>query len=374
MTINQHALSRSLAMPGLVGLLALVGCTGSADPVARAEAQVSASERAVGEADAAFTAASEQFCQASEDYIGALDRYGDVLHSTTPTVGDVRTAGADLAEPEQGAISAADGAVEAHEESIAAQDDLADAQAALLSARSPSQEPVATQTPGPSPSPLAPRASVERVERAQSDFDAAQSSISDDTDLRDASERFNSAVVALELAWLGLLADTGCLTNEQAEQADAAVRAYTTALQQDLTIAGFYVGAVDGIYGPLTVEAVEALQQSAGLPVTGTVDKATAEALESSLDAVGDDATQETIASTAAAQQTLALAGYWDGPVDGEWTPELTESLKTLQMDLGIPPTGEVDAATISALNAALAELAGENVGASPAPTPTTDP
>ena len=60
----------------------------------------------------------------------------------------------------------------------------------------------------------------------------------------------------------------------------AAVSAYTTALQQDLTDAGHYAGAIDGVYGPQTVAAVEDLQEANGLPVTGTVDKATAEALQ----------------------------------------------------------------------------------------------
>ena len=55
-------------------------------------------------------------------------------------------------------------------------------------------------------------------------------------------------------------------------------------------------------------------------------------------------------------QQTLKLAGFWDGPVDGEWTPELTEALKEFQTELGVKPTGAVDAATIAALEKAIAE------------------
>ena len=42
-------------------------------------------------------------------------------------------------------------------------------------------------------------------------------------------------------------------------------------------------GSIDGIYGPVTVAAVEELQSANGLPVTGTVDKATAEALNAEL-------------------------------------------------------------------------------------------
>ena len=86
---------------------------------------------------------------------------------------------------------------------------------------------------------------------------AAQKGITDDTPLAQASQQFNAAVVALEMAWLRLFADAGCLTDEQQVQAEAAVRAYTTTLQTSLRDAGYYDGEVDGIYGPATVEAVE---------------------------------------------------------------------------------------------------------------------
>ena len=173
---------------------------------------------------------------------------------------------------------------------------------------------------------------------------------------RKASQQFNAAAVALEMSWLRLFADAGCLTDEQAVQAEAAVRDYTTTLQQSLLDAGYYDGEVDGVYGPATVDAIEALQQAHGLPSTGTVDKATAAALQSDLAAKGGAIAQEAVASTAAVQQTLKLAGFWDGPVDGEWTPELTKALKDFQTELGVKPTGTVDAATVAALEKAIAK------------------
>ena len=113
------------------------------------------------------------------------------------------------------------------------------------------------------------------------------------------------------------------------------------------------------MYGPATVDAIEALQEAHGLPTTGTVDKATAAALQSDLAAKGGAIAQEAVASTAAVQQTLKLAGFWDGPVDGEWTPELTEALKDFQTELGVEPTGTVDAATVAALEKAIADGGG---------------
>ena len=54
----------------------------------------------------------------------------------------------------------------------------------------------------------------------------------------------------------------------------------------------------------------------------------------------------------------LKLTGNYTGPIDGKWTPELTDALKQFQTDAGLPPTGAVDAATLAALEQALAEIA----------------
>ena len=95
------------------------------------------------------------------------------------------------------------------------------------------------------------------------------------------------------------------------------------------------------------------------------MDKATAAALESDLAEKGGVAAEQAVASTAAVQQTLSLAGFWDGPVDGEWTPALTEALESFQAELGVEPTGTVDAATVAALEQAIADAA-EEPSASP--------
>lgn len=358
--------------------LAAVGLTGcgSVSDLDRAEAKVDAKEEALADAQDAFTDASGAFCASSSDYLDALDRYGDVLHDTAPTVGDVRVAGADLAEPRDDAFDDAETAVDAHQDVADAQRELADAQAELaaLQAAGPSGTP-APVTPAPSTTaaPLAPTATVDRVEQAEADFEAAQEGVTDATPLAEASEHFNSAVVALEFAWLRLFAETGCLSDEQQVQAEAAVSAYTYALQQDLATAGYYTGTVDGISGPMTVQAIEDLQAANGLPVTGTVDKATAAALQAELVAAGGAAAQDSLASTAAVQQTLKLVGFWDGPVDGVWSDALTEAVQAFQVELGVEPTGAVDAATIAAFEQAIAELTAPDAP-SETPAPTEEP
>ena len=367
---------RAIVIVGIAAVaLALSGCTSETSAVDRAEAQVSLKENAVQTAQDDLAAASEAFCQSTETYVLALDRYGDVLNATAVTVGDVRVAGEDLAEPSDDAFDAAEAASQAQQALVDAEQELVEAQTALQVAQAgPSGAPVETPSAESTVAPLASAASVERVEQAEREFTAALEAVTDQTTLTEASEQFNSAAVALEFAWLRLFADAGCIPEEQQAQAASAVIAYTTAVQQALADAGYYQGAVDGVYGPETVAAVEALQEANGLPVTGTIDKATADALQAQLETVAGADAQGTVAATAAVQQTLTLVGFWDGPVDGVWTPELTEALIELQIELGVEPTGTVDAATVTAFQEAIASLQQPASSPTSTPTPTDEP
>jgi murein L,D-transpeptidase YcbB/YkuD len=354
-------------------LVALSGC--SSDPqesaVAVAQAKVTSAEKALADAEATATETDAVFCAASSTYITALDRYGDVLNQTAPTVGDVKDAGTDLTKPRTETVNAGEAAVAARDAVTTAEQDLADAQATLAAAEAAAageEPPEAQPSEEPSKAPSEPPATVARVQQAEADFATAQAGITDKTPVVQAAEQFNAAAVALEMAWLQLFADVGCLTDVQEEQAVDVVRQYTTALQKDLSEAGYFEGEVDGVYGPETVDAVQALQKASGLPQTGTMDKATDAALRAELEAAGGAAAQEAMASTAAVQQTLKLAGYWDGPVDGQWSDELTDALEEFQTDLGVKPTGTVDSATITAFNEALA-----TAQATPSPTPTPE-
>ena len=374
----------ALALTGIL-LLALTGCSGDTQDASlkKAQATVTAKEKDLTEAEAAAKAAETGFCTASTTYVTAIDRYGDVLNATAPTVGDVRSAGQELAAPRQTALDGAEAAVKAHQQVLAAEQELASAKTALEVAQAQAQGNTAT-TPAPAktsstttPAPLVPTATTNRVKQADTDFQTAIAGITPETPLVQAAQRFNAAAVALEMSWLALFADAGCLTDPQKEQAQAAVHDYTAALQGSLGEAGYYKGEVDGVYGPATVEAVEALQKAHGLPVTGTVDKATAAALQADLQAKGGAAAQTAVASTAAVQQTLKLAGFWDGPVDGNWTPALTDALKAFQTKLGVPVTGTVDAATVAALQEAIAEAKSPSTSStapasSPPPTGTS--
>ena len=374
--ISGPGIRRSAIALVAVATLALAGCSQDVEvsPLELAKQDVAAKEKAVTEAEAAFTTASADFCSVSADYVSAVDVYADVITDTAPTVADVKNAGADLIAPRDDAMTGAQAAVDAQDALVAAKQDLIDAQVALAAIEAgPSGTPSPVDTTKPSATPLAPAASVERVQQAEADFAAAERGIDDNTPLRGASEPFHSAAVALELSWMKLFADTGCATDEQIKRVSEAVTAYSKALQQDLADAGYYTGQVDGIYGPLTVKAVEDLQTAYELPVTGTVDRATALALQAELAKQGLAAAGDALTSTTAVQTTLKLLGLWDGPVDGVWTDELTEAVKELQTKLGVEPTGVIDAETVAAFEEALAKLQ-ELVSPSPTPSPTASP
>jgi uncharacterized surface protein with fasciclin (FAS1) repeats len=173
----------------------------------------------------------------------------------------------------------------------------------------------------------------------------------------DAGVQVTSAAYALQVAWVQLFSDAGCI--EEEAEATEWVSSYVSALQTDLATIGLYSGKIDGIYGPRTIEAVERLQEEAGLEVTGLPDPATQRALAERLG-------QQESAQVAALQGILTATGHYSGPVDGVWSDAVEEALKALQIELGVPATGVIDAATMRAFEAALAAA-----GNPPAPEPT---
>ncbi|HEY6628279.1 MAG TPA: peptidoglycan-binding domain-containing protein, partial [Acidimicrobiia bacterium] len=249
-------------------------------------------------------AAQAQFCSDVEQYVSAIGSYGGLFEDVDLTVGDVKNAADELAPGR-----------EAVEESAAT-----------------FQEAVtADTTPGLTVEIIQPE-SIDAVKDAEAAF-AAASDIADNTTVVEAGVNFTSAAYGLEVAWVRLFADAGCIEDEA--QASQWVSDYVTALQTDLQAAGLYEGDIDGIYGPQTIAAVEQLQKDAGLPVTGLVDPATQAALAAALG-------QRQSAEIGALQGILISTGYYDGVVDGIWSREVEDALKALQTDLGVPATGVV--------------------------------
>ena len=325
--------------------------------MAAAEARVQTAQTNLNTAKGELSSAQERFCGETKTYVAALDRYGRTFTDDAATVGDVKTFGDDLLAPRDSVTSAATAIRDSQAKLAGAEKELADAQTELANAKATasSQSTTSTTPPTTTSTTLVAPATIDRVKQAENDFTSTVQGMPDSTPLVQATVEVNSAAFALEIAWLKLLADAGCLTDEQHEKAVEQVTAYTAALQAQLKTAGYYTGEVDGIYGPLTVDAVQKLQTEADLPTTGVVDKATALALDKKL-ASTSPSTPQPQSQTAAVQTVLKLTGYWAGPVDGIWTDTLTDALMDFQTALGVEPTGVVDAATMAAWQQALAE------------------
>jgi peptidoglycan hydrolase-like protein with peptidoglycan-binding domain len=331
------------------------------DPVAAAQARVAAAESGVKSAQESLTAAGAQACSDATNYVEILDRYGKLFTDDAATVGDVNTAGDDLVAPRD-AVKASAAAIEPARDAVAAaQQELVDAQAALADEIAiASSLPTSTTTPeSTTTTTLVPAASVDRVEQAEKDLAKVSAGITEVTPLAEATAEYNSAAFALQIAWMQLLSDGGCLSDEQQANAVAQVTAYTANLQTQLQQVGLYAGEIDGIYGPETLAAVKQLQKDSGLRETGYVDQATSAALDTKLAAVGQQAANAELTNTATVQTVLTLTGFWTGPIDGVWTDELTAALQAFQTKLGVEPTGEVDAATLAAFQQALAAVTG---------------
>jgi len=152
------------------------------------------------------------------------------------------------------------------------------------------------------------------------------------------------------VAWVRLFLDARCLDGDAQAEAEAQqwVSDYVSAIQTDLRTVGYYDGEIDGIYGAMTIDAVERFQADNGLPVTGLVDPPTKGALQVALG-------ERTSAQVGALQAIMIATGHYTGPVDDIWSPTVESAPVELQEDLGVPATGVIDAATLRALEDALA-------------------
>ena len=141
-------------------------------------------------------------------------------------------------------------------------------------------------------------------------------------------------------------------------------------LQQALLDAGVTVrGGADGIFGPATAEALKSFQTSQGLPATGVVDQATAEALAdpkapSSPTTGSSDGFAvygERGSRVVDLQKALLNAGIsFAGGADGAFGSATAGAIMSFQRANGLSVTGKVDDATAKAL------------GLTAAPKPTT--
>ena len=288
-------------------------------------------------------AAQEQFCADVEEYVAALDTYGGLFADVDLTVGEVREAGEALDPGREAVLESAEVFRQAVEADPTAGVTIEIVEPETL------DDGRGRRTP---PSPTRSTASTTAPPSPKRRF------------------RSHPPPTRLQVAWVRVFADAGCIAEEDTALASQWVSDYVSALQTDLQTLGYYSGSIDGIYGPQTLAAVEEFQEANGLPVTGLPDPATQTALQTALEGRAS-------AQVAALQGILITLGYFPGPIDGQWTPQLEEALKAFQTDLGVPATGTVDTATLRAFEEALAAEGAPpatTVAPPPGPDPTSPP
>lgn len=134
--------------------------------------------------------------------------------------------------------------------------------------------------------------------------------------------------------------------DQQSPQADAAssedqIREQMLEAQQRLIDLGYLYGAADGIYGPMTADALKRFQGEHGLEQTGELNDSTAKALSELAARLGD---------VRALQQRLIDLGYLNGSVDGAFGKRSQAAMKQFQAVHGLEATGLPDDETREAL------------------------
>lgn len=132
-------------------------------------------------------------------------------------------------------------------------------------------------------------------------------------------------------------------------------------VQDRLRRSGAYTGAVDGVWGPDSVAALQRFQSSHQLQVTGQLNQATVTAL--GLDPESLLGTQqaavpppvppaETLrpASVRILQERLRNLGFYSGGVDGVWGQSTQGAIGQFQQNRGLQPNGQLTPATIAAM------------------------
>ena len=129
-------------------------------------------------------------------------------------------------------------------------------------------------------------------------------------------------------------------------------------LQQLLSDRGFYGGAIDGISGSMTKEAIILAQKTYGLTADGVAGSLTLAALEVGSNNVvpigykepsniSDGLSNNSIAE---GQRLLSRLGFYEGAIDGVQGSKTTAAIKKAQTLYGLPVDGVLGSQTLRAL------------------------
>jgi peptidoglycan hydrolase-like protein with peptidoglycan-binding domain len=137
----------------------------------------------------------------------------------------------------------------------------------------------------------------------------------------------------------------------------------TTAVQERLREAGVYTGAPDGVWGSESQAALDRFQQARGLPVTGSINLATAQALGVGVPRLLPPATVEPVPAATAApsaplsqqavrnvQARLRALGFYQARPDGIWGAGTQAAIERFQRGRGLEASGPINPTTAQAL------------------------
>ena len=144
-------------------------------------------------------------------------------------------------------------------------------------------------------------------------------------------------------------------------------------VQKRLINLGYLSGSADGDYGNMTKNAVKDFQRNNGLSVTGSVNSATLNKLNSS-SAKKAGSTSSSSNGTCKpgdsgdavrkVQKRLIALGYLsNGSADGSYGNQTKKAVTTFQKQNGLQQTGTVNSATLNKLNSSSAKKAGAATG-----------
>ena len=137
-------------------------------------------------------------------------------------------------------------------------------------------------------------------------------------------------------------------------------------VQERLRQLGDYPGAVDGVWGPDSVAALQRFQQMHGLQPTGELNQATVASLglePTALLGAPVVATTVPVApvvppyeptlsvhAVQMVQERLRQLGYYRGGIDGAWGPGTQDAILRFQQGSGLQADGHLNPATATAL------------------------
>lgn len=137
----------------------------------------------------------------------------------------------------------------------------------------------------------------------------------------------------------------------------------TTVVQERLREAGVYSGGADGVWGPESQAALDRFQQARGLPVTGSINLATAQALGVGMPRLLPPATVEPNPAATAApsaplsqlavrnvQARLRALGFYQARPDGIWGAGTQTAIERFQRGRGLEASGQINPTTAQAL------------------------